>query len=643
MFVQWHTRAWCSIDGETELRQSLDSENEGLMFTSQRGQPFYFAGTNLLEHPSQEDIFQVSHRFFEAATLGINAVLFVYGSPGSGKTYTTIGSSSTYRERGVIPRLIECLTRDDIRHTLTMNVSCVEFVEDDIRDLSPLRGGSSSTSLRIVETKQGQVSIPGLTEVPVSSLPDTLETIFAAHSSRKGIPSKRHYHHSGHFVITISFSRDGAPMSKLHIVELASATRGAGTKAQTYVNRSLSSLERYIVDAQRLGKEAHYRDSNVCFYLHNCLGVGCMMGMITCIDLGLTSDDALLPLRFCSNFRAISLATLSSSPSLRVPITNKIDEALRDTKAAFDLFVKTSFQQTSGKASLIQEGRELLQDLTAMITLLRKPLRGGLPEPTFQEIGDILVRAKVLYSKISEFRVNGGVSLLSSLPKPPSQDKLKGNSVRAVHTPYQSLSELLEGGLDEPLDIAPTRAIVHLFSLSEEKLFQVFKSRTEMGKCLVLELTDRKNVLQGYASVVSRLQERCSKYEAAIDEKREALSGKLNSEERTTMAFILRKDKQNLADARETLEQILAEREIASDQVHESRSELVRSFEVWREDLARAAREVAVERQEEIERSMLSVYELSFHEAVRRVSSRKMRDSFHQSLGQVDPSTKPRK
>lgn len=125
----------------------------------------------MLANASQERTFtEAAHDLVENTLQGYNSTLFCYGQTGAGKTFTTSGNSSSYEQRGIVPRAIahvfqEIDTRVD--KIYTVRVSCLEIYNEQMYDLLA-EDPSTADHLHCMEDN-GTVVIKGLTKKLVRS------------------------------------------------------------------------------------------------------------------------------------------------------------------------------------------------------------------------------------------------------------------------------------------------------------------------------------------------------------------------------------------------------------------------------------------------------------------------------------------
>lgn len=132
-------------------------------------------------------------------------------------------------------------------------------------------GKTDGVSLDIRQDADNQTSVPGLQQIPVSSLNDVM-TIFSKGASNRATAATNLNEHSSrsHLIIQINVTsqhESGIPTSgKLFLVDLAGSERvlksgvtGAGMKEAQHINKSLSALGDVMEALDQKSKYIPYR------------------------------------------------------------------------------------------------------------------------------------------------------------------------------------------------------------------------------------------------------------------------------------------------------------------------------------------------------------------------------------------------
>jgi centromeric protein E len=230
------------------------------------------------------ELFENSFRsLVEAAMDGYHASVFAYGQTSTGKTFTMTG---TKESPGIVPlavedcfRLIETL--DSPREYL-LRVSYMEIYNEQTIDLLT----ANPQPVRIFESKNGEVSIRGLTEEVVSS-PAQVFSLICEGETRRQVGSTNMNKHSSrsHTIFRIwiesrssEYEHSNVRISSLSLVDLAgsesirlSGSTGERRKEGQYINKSLMALGQVVYKLSELKRQGEspqkvhipYRDSKL--------------------------------------------------------------------------------------------------------------------------------------------------------------------------------------------------------------------------------------------------------------------------------------------------------------------------------------------------------------------------------------------
>lgn len=269
-------------------------------------QAWSFKYDRVLHNSTQEGTYNAEcSKIVETVVDGYNATIFAYGQTGAGKTFTMIGNTGDFGQRGVTPRALNQLFREvEVRTDMdfTITASYLEIYNERIFDLlDDITNENQTSDYQIVEDKNGSTTVKGLTRVPVNSEEDALSLLFKGELGRTTathLLNKRS--NRSHCVFTLYVEQrsklggsEHIKTSKLNLVDLAGSERlkktGADTDSATkresmYINKSLSYLEQVVV-ALTTKSRSHipYRQTKLTNILRDSLGGNCMTLMIACI------------------------------------------------------------------------------------------------------------------------------------------------------------------------------------------------------------------------------------------------------------------------------------------------------------------------------------------------------------------------
>lgn len=197
----------------------------------------------VLHNTGQQALFDdVVAPVVDSVLAGYNGTVMCYGQTGAGKTYTHIGSTSSYAQRGLAPRAISRIFQQleaRPQHEAVLTASYVELHNDQLIDLLshlPSPVPRHAEPLVIGEDKNGSISIKGLRSIHVANEEAALTALFEGESARSVAEHQLNHRSSrGHAVFTLTLavksrveSSDRMTRAKLVMVDLAGAKRKWG-------------------------------------------------------------------------------------------------------------------------------------------------------------------------------------------------------------------------------------------------------------------------------------------------------------------------------------------------------------------------------------------------------------------------------
>ena len=252
---------------------------------------------SVLHNASQETVYseQVAP-IVQSVLRGYNGTIMCYGQTGAGKTFTQIGSMSSYKDRGIAPRAISDIFAYLSEHPqfeAKVAVSYVEIYNDQLVDLlSSLPTAEPNTEpLVLVEDKRGETSVRNLRTEEVVSEERALELLFEGQTNRQwAVHQLNKGSTRGHAIFTLHLriksrvdSSGVVTKSKLHMVDLAGSERlkktgtiGDLKSESMFINKSLTYLEQVVVSLSSKGRShTPYRQSKLTHLLKDSLGGNC--------------------------------------------------------------------------------------------------------------------------------------------------------------------------------------------------------------------------------------------------------------------------------------------------------------------------------------------------------------------------------
>ncbi len=176
---------------------------------------------------------------------GYNATIFAYGQTGAGKSFTMIGNTADFAQRGVTPRALNHLFREIEARTdsdFLVTASYLEIYNERIFDLlDDVTNEAQTSDYQIIEEKDGATTVKGLTRVPVTSEEDCLKLLFKGEIGRTTATHLLNkLSNRSHCVFTVHVEQrsklggsENIKTSKLNLVDLAGSERLKKTGADT--------------------------------------------------------------------------------------------------------------------------------------------------------------------------------------------------------------------------------------------------------------------------------------------------------------------------------------------------------------------------------------------------------------------------
>eukprot|EP00667_Euglena_gracilis_P003835 EG_transcript_3847 len=279
---------------------------------------------------SQEEIFDgIARQAVQSALEGYNATIFAYGQTGSGKTYTITGGTTSFADRGIIPRAIAMIYQELNKQTeyeWSTRVSYLQIYNEKGSDL--LNRGQDANNLddlpKVTITEDAdEVVLRGLEMHVSNSVEDALNLLFLGDTNRMYCETPMNPTSSrSHCIFTLGIEckAPGSSVvrrSKLHLVDLAGSERVGKTGVEgkllseaAYINLSLHYLEQVItaLAEKAEGKRDHipYRNSFMTQVLRDSLGGNCKTVMIaTAHSIDAVMDESISTCRFAQRVASI--------------------------------------------------------------------------------------------------------------------------------------------------------------------------------------------------------------------------------------------------------------------------------------------------------------------------------------------------
>jgi hypothetical protein len=293
--------------------------------------------------------------------LGYDIWEMAHTSTNSDKSLTEIARDEAYM--GIVPRSMKWLlgTLDKLQLTYTISISYVELYNDikiidllDVTDFPKSTTGTTSgaavsgttavsSSLEIRENKRGDIIVPGLTCIQVTTIDQILKLLWDGAKCRSIAATDMNDHSSRSHTVFIVYLQINSQNihtggiqeiknSKLCLVDLAGSEKWkshqmatfseARIKELTSINRSLSALGNCISALLKTGRgHIPYRDSKLTRLLQDSLGGNTKTLFIVTLSPSLSSiEETTSTLQFAD--RAMKVQVMATSNTTTINSTS---------------------------------------------------------------------------------------------------------------------------------------------------------------------------------------------------------------------------------------------------------------------------------------------------------------------------------
>nr|CAN70856.1 hypothetical protein VITISV_041700 [Vitis vinifera] len=302
---------------------------------------------------------------------GCNATVFAYGATGSGKTYTMQGTDEL---PGLMPLTMSVVLTMCWSTTSTVEMSYYDVYMDRCYDLLEVK----AKEIAILDDKDGQIHLKGLSRVPISSMSEFYEVFSrgiqrrkVAHIGLNDVSSRSH----GVLVISVSTPcDDGSSVVvtwKLNLIDLAgnednrrTCNEGIRLQESAKINQSLFVLSNVIYALNNNKPRVPYRENKLTRILQDSLGGTSRALMVACLNPG----------EYQESIHMVSLAARSRHISNSVPSAQKQDTP--NVKVDMEAKLR-AWLESKGKTKSAQRmrafGSPLMSKAPSSLSSLKKP------------------------------------------------------------------------------------------------------------------------------------------------------------------------------------------------------------------------------------------------------------------------------
>lgn len=582
-------------DGQSVTVKSLKKSKRSFLKHQISSYSFRFA--SILQNTDQQTMFNLTTKSaIDNAISGISSCILCNGGPGSGKTYTLNGIENSYPDRGLIPRAIGYIfqrlaTQPELG--ITVRCSFTEFLNEQLFDILNAFNGQPPKELKIVEAKNGRISVKNLFAPVISDEQSGLERLFMGNAFR----AMNQIHLQTTSVFTIWFDSDipqpntEKPLhTKLHFVDMASPVKFETSNReseefhrQASINRTMTVLERVLIATEHIP----YRSCPLTHFLKDSLPNRCIIAHVSFDQESLPAT--LGTLKFASRVQGETSDDILNLKEHKESQIKRLQKEIEN--------MRSQLRVKNPALSFCEPDRQEKQQISETVTSYLSDALQQFPIRSLYE-----VRAALSIMK-EQYRAQ----------KVTIEEQLREKYVFTVKPP--EMSQMANRNCDNPESQMPADEGITFFPLvpSNEELWELYKNLD--GKELDLEITSKKEEVaelkrrkREVAIVVNDLKAKIDNLKEQLNEKEEnrlpPIDGVLVIDEdelhiRESLKDVKGQYKEAYSQFCEFQEN---EKQLTSD-IDSKEQQLKSSFESWMEERQRQA--VAATEEEEDNEELL--------------------------------------
>jgi len=380
-----------------------------------------FRLNRILHNGTQEQVYdEVVRELVDQVLQGYNGTVLTYGQTGAGKTFTVIGGQNEFKNRGLVPRVVQHIfeaIQGKPETLVVMRFSALEIYNNQLFDLL-VEDGEPEPALGIFDDSSGNVCVRGLKRPAMNSEEEALNLLFQAVTNRAVGPHAMNRESSrSHAIFTIYLdmrsrieSSEKVVTSKIHLVDLAGSERikktgssGTVLKEAGYINQSLTFLEQVVMAlGSRSRDHIPFRSSKLTNFLRDSLGGNCQTRLIANIwPMSSLLEETVSTLKFATRMMRV---TTTSSMNVQLDpmlLIKKYEREIRSLKQELALHDTLAGRAPQSWNAISED--ETPEQQAKTMEMVRSYVKGDLEEievKTLRQIRAVCQQFRVLVNQL---------------------------------------------------------------------------------------------------------------------------------------------------------------------------------------------------------------------------------------------------